>query len=312
LAWTIIREAWKNDVIFVQGALVVGCTSALIAKLLGKPLILKFVGDEVWEEALRKRKTNLELENFLGEPKKSYLVFLEQWVQAQTLRLASKIVVPSHYLKNLLRKFYRINESEIEVIENAVEIPVMKRRPTTNKKVIVSSGRLVPHKRFDLLILAFGYLLELLPKDMAETIELQIIGEGRSMEALRATIEQLNLLKKVKLIGRRNKQAYFHRLRKASIFVIASSYEGLPHAIIEAMLSEVPVVASDIPGNREVIDHGTTGLLTKATTKDLAEAMKRIFVDQEFATKTARNAKRNARKRFSWKTHIERLVHLLG
>lgn len=306
----VASAARETDVIYAQGALVVGFTSSLIARIQGKPLIIKFVGDEVWEEALRKKKTNLELENFLGEPKKPFLVFLEQWLQKRSLKAAVKIVAPSHYLKSLLMKFYRIDESTIEIIENAAETPILKRSPITNKKIIISSGRIVPHKRFELLLLAFENLLELLPNDLAKTLELQIIGEGSSKQDLVETIKRLKLPKKVKLVGRLEKQAYLHRLRLAKVFVLASSYEGLPHAIIEAMLSGVPVVASDIPGNREVIEDGKTGLLAKARTTDLAQAMRRMIIDEEFAQEMARNAEENARRKFSWNTHIERLVHL--
>ncbi|OGY20676.1 MAG: hypothetical protein A3F04_00010 [Candidatus Chisholmbacteria bacterium RIFCSPHIGHO2_12_FULL_49_9] len=124
-------------------------------------------------------------------------------------------------------------------------------------------------------------------------------------------INTLNLSKKVKLVGRLERETYLQRLRMVKIFVLVSSYEGLSHAIIEAMLSEVPVVASDIPGNREVIEHEKTGLLTKTATEDLSDAIKRMLTDEELTKQIKLNAKRNAQQRFGWRTNIERLVHLL-
>ncbi|OGY18523.1 MAG: hypothetical protein A2900_03315 [Candidatus Chisholmbacteria bacterium RIFCSPLOWO2_01_FULL_50_28] len=311
LASAIGKEARRNDVIYTQGAVVVGFASALIAKLTGKPLILKFVGDEVWEEAHRKGMTNLKLEEFLGASRKPLFFLVAQWLQKQSLKTAKKIVVPSVYLKNIVTKFYGIEESKIEVINNAVEIQRPKRITQSKRTIILSSGRLVPHKRFGLLISAFNDLLKRVPKDLAKTLELQIIGDGNATKELLEMINTLNLSKKVKLVGRLERETYLQRLRMVKIFVLVSSYEGLSHAIIEAMLSEVPVVASDIPGNREVIEHEKTGLLTKTATEDLSDAIKRMLTDEELTKQIKLNAKRNAQQRFGWRTNIERLVHLL-
>ena len=309
LAIQLVRLSKTADVIYAQGPIVVGLTSVIIGKILNKPVVIKFVGDIAWEEAERRGVTEQDLQGFLENRHHPFAIRLLQWLQTQSLVWSENIVVPSHYLKQVLLDGYAISSQKVSLVHNAVTLPKNLERKVMSGLTVVSSGRLVAHKRFDMVIAAFFQLKKLgLVKDH---VKLMIIGDGPQKQILERQIKRLKLEDNAQITGALNRASYLRALSAASLFVLASSYEGLPHAIIEAMLLGIPVVASDIPGNREVIDHGTTGLLTKATTKDIAEAMKRILVDQELATNIARNAKRNARKRFSWKTHIERLVYLL-
>jgi N-acetylgalactosamine-N,N'-diacetylbacillosaminyl-diphospho-undecaprenol 4-alpha-N-acetylgalactosaminyltransferase len=85
-----------------------------------------------------------------------------------------------------------------------------------------------------------------------ETI-LVILGEGELKEELEKLIENLNLEKKVFLLGFQKNPFKF--LKNSSIFVLSSVQEGLPMVLIEAMACSLPVIATDCPGgNREILD----------------------------------------------------------
>jgi len=281
----------------------------IIGKILKKPVVIKFVGDIAWEEAERRGVTDQDLQGFLENRHHPFAIRLLQWLQTQSLKRSKYIIVPSHYLKQVLLDGYAISLQKVSLVHNAVTIPKNLERKAKGELTIVSSGRLVAHKRFDMVIAAFFKLKRLgLVKDH---LKLMIIGDGPQKQILERQIKRLKLEDTVQITGALNRASYLRALSSASLFVLASSYEGLPHAIIEAMLSEVPVVASDIPGNREVIEHEKTGLLTKTATEDLSDAIKRMLTDEELTKQIKLNAKRNAQQRFGWRTNIERLVHLL-
>ena len=311
LAAAIYKYGKNADLIYAQGPVVVGFTAIIVGKILSTPTIVKFVGDIAWEEAERRGKTTLGLEQFVKDDRKSVRIRLLQRAQKLSLQWADKIVVPSEYLKKILRQLYKIQTVKIEVIDNAVAMPKIKKdKKNRSKKTILASGRLVSHKRFDLVIQAFKALIEKMKKEEAKKLKLVIVGDGPERKRLQALIHSEGLHGKVKLVGSLGKGKYYERLASSELFVLASSYEGLSHAIIEAMLLKVPVVASDIPGNRGAITNGKTGILVPARVKNFAEAIQKMLTDEQFAERVSKNAKKNAQERFTWETHLKRLVHL--
>ena len=90
-------------------------------------------------------------------------------------------------------------------------------------------------------------------------------------------------------------------LAQASVFVLPSRYgEGVPQALIEAAAMGIPIVASDLPGCREVVDHGRNGLLiTPGDVKGLAEAIGGLLRDPELRQKMGEKGRELAHKHFA-------------
>jgi glycosyltransferase involved in cell wall biosynthesis len=118
-------------------------------------------------------------------------------------------------------------------------------------------GRLAPEKGLDLLIEAW-------PLVCAEHAQarLILIGEGPERPALAGRIAQLGLSGTVELAGVTDDPA--RALRGADLFVLPSREEGMSVALLEAMALGVPLVASDIPGNRRLVGDGTHGRLARS------------------------------------------------
>jgi len=309
LAIQLVRLSKTADVIYAQGPIVVGLTSVIIGKILNKPVVIKFVGDIAWEEAERRGVTDQDLQGFLENKHHPFAIRLLQWLQTQSLNRSKNIIVPSQFLKHILIQSYAIDAQKVSVIHNAVALPKNIPRRLTKELTIVSSGRLVAHKRFERVVDAFAKLKKL--ELVKERLRLIIIGDGPQKQILERQIKRLKLENTVQITGALNRASYLRALSSACLFVLASSYEGLPHAIIEAMLLGIPVVATDIPGNREVITDRRTGLLAQADTASLARAMHEALTDRTLAGNLTRYAKKQARGRYNWKTHSERLIHLL-
>ncbi len=87
------------------------------------------------------------------------------------------------------------------------------------------------------------------------------IGAGELEESVRADLTNMNLLNRFEITGWLEPAQARERLQGLSVFVHYSRWEGLPNAVLDAMALGLPVVASDIPGNRDAVVHGETGFL---------------------------------------------------
>ena len=128
-------------------------------------------------------------------------------------------------------------------------------------------GRLAESKALDILIQAAPRLFEAYP-----TASIDIVGEGDEEDALQAQVKTLGLTEKIRFRGFAADVAPW--LRQADLFVSPSRVEGLPFAVLEAMAWGLPVVASDIPGHRELVRPKETGVLVRLDDPEqLAEAL---------------------------------------
>ncbi len=123
-----------------------------------------------------------------------------------------------------------------------------------NAKIIGAIGRLWPQKRFKDLIWAAELL-----KVVRDDTHLLIIGDGPQRDMLLRWRDHLDIADRVHFLGHRDDVADL--LPHFDFFWLASAYEGQSNAIMEAMRAGVPVIATDIPGNRDLIQDGLTGCL---------------------------------------------------
>ena len=98
-------------------------------------------------------------------------------------------------------------------------------------------------------------------------------------------------------------------MRFCDVFVFPSVYEAMPLALVEAMAAGMPIVASDIPANREVLSD--TGILTPPDSYGLARAAKRLLEDPNLANEMGRKAAQRA-KLFSLDNMVDHYADLLA
>ena len=146
----------------------------------------------------------------------------------------------------------------------------------SEKKWIISMGRLTYQKGFDILLSAFAKIANSYPN-----WQLIILGKGEQRPELEKLIEHLNLTDRVILPGVIKNP--FPILKKADLFVMASRFEGFPMSHGEAMACGCPIIATDCPsGPREIIRHDIDGILVP--TEDvsaLAQAMDKLMSDEK-------------------------------
>lgn len=137
----------------------------------------------------------------------------------------------------------------------------------------ISVGRLVPQKRVDLVLEAFSQARDL------DAWTFEILGDGPEREALALLAEQRGIAGRVRFHG--HVEPFAH-LYAADIFVLASDFEGMPNALLEAMAcGVVPIVNDATPGPLEFVEHDRTGLVVPAGDLDaLAAAMHDLAADE--------------------------------
>jgi glycosyltransferase involved in cell wall biosynthesis len=154
-----------------------------------------------------------------------------------------------------------------------------------NNKTIISTGRLVEEKGYDILIQAFARIVNDIPD-----WELHIYGEGPERENLENLIDVLGLKDKVKLMG--TSSNIQNALENSSFFVLASKAEGLPMSLIEAQSCGLPCISTDCaPGIRDIIDEYKNGLIVPVDDEILlARQMRRLAKDQNLFNQFSQNA----------------------
>lgn len=91
-------------------------------------------------------------------------------------------------------------------------------------------------------------------KDKGYSIELRLIGEGKKKEEFEQLAKRLGLEKEVLFLGKiSSRETLFQQLKESDIFLLPSKLEGLPRVIIEALSASLPVIASDVNGNSELV-----------------------------------------------------------
>jgi glycosyltransferase involved in cell wall biosynthesis len=158
---------------------------------------------------------------------------------------------------------------------------------------LVAVGRLVEQKGFDTLIDAFARVAERFPG-----WTLTIFGEGSDRGALERRVAALGLGGRVTLPGVTARAGEW--VAAASVFVLASRYEGFPNVLIEAMAAGLPVISTDCDfGPAEIIEPDLSGLLVPVDdVAELAGAMARLMADASLRRRFGEAARATA-ARFS-------------
>ena len=120
--------------------------------------------------------------------------------------------------------------------------------------VWLAVGRLEPPKDYNTLLHAFRRVA-----DAHWDAVLLIVGDGSRKAALESTIEQLDLRERVQLLGLRHDAPAL--MSAADAYVMSSAWEGLPMVLLEAAACSLPIVATAVGGNPEIVLDGATGLL---------------------------------------------------
>jgi glycosyltransferase involved in cell wall biosynthesis len=285
-----------RDALYANG---LNLESHCAGSLLGVPVVHKIVGDLAWERARNRGWFDGTLDDYQRARKDLRLKLLDER-RSLPLRRAAFVVTPSTYLGNTIAG-WGVPQTAIRIVRNALPrrvpdpIPVLV--PSFDGRTILTICRLVPWKGVEGLIDVVAGL---------QSIRLLVIGDGPSRSTLEAQARSRGIADRVIWLGVKSPGEIQAVFRMADLFVLNSSYEGLPHVILEAMRARVPVVATAAGGTPEVVVDGLTGrLVPTGSVEALRAAIAGVLACPDAARAMAARALHHLEERFGYTTMVD-------
>ena len=246
-----------------------------------------------------------------NDPKTDYSTKLDKLLIPLLYPFAKGAVFQTIEQKEFFPKYI---QKRAEVILNPVHNKYIEAQPPLTKdKCVVQSGRLVGFKNQQMLVRAFVKVHE-----KYSDYQLKFYGretDDGTKELLEKLICEKEAQDYIHLMGASDELEYL--IPKAEIAAFSSDYEGLPNAVIEAMVLGMPVIATDCPcgGPGTLIQHEENGLLISVGDEQaMADSICRLIEDKEFANRLGANARQLANRVNEeaiiqqWKDYIQRII----
>jgi glycosyltransferase involved in cell wall biosynthesis len=214
-------------------------------------------------------------------------------------RRAAAVVANSDGLAELARRF--APDTPIDVVHNGVDPDVFSPRTADDAAGagraplrLAIAGRLVRQKGVDVTLQAMARL------DLP--LELEVIGDGPIRAELEGLAAELGLRDRVRFSGWVDRSLLPDAYRRADIFVFPSRDEGMPNVVLEAMACGLPVIGTPIPGTRDLVADGETGLLIPVDdVAALADAVRALALDPQRRRAMGAAGRRRVVELFSWR-----------
>jgi glycosyltransferase involved in cell wall biosynthesis len=175
-------------------------------------------------------------------------------------------------------------------------------------EVILFVGRLAPEKELASLIEAFSRVAK-----QRNRAHLVLVGDGPLRLALDALVEQRGLRARVTFAGSLPAPDVLRWLQAADVFTLVSSVEGLPVSLIEAMAVGLPSVVSDIPANTQLIEAESTGVVAKLRdVESLGGALLQLLENPEMRVQMGQAARKRVEHDYSTVTVGEMYENLFS
>ena len=295
-AWSILKNYDSTVRVLAVGAFLETMLASLVRNL---RYTIKIPGDIVWERARNSRMTDLNINDFQSSNLSfKYRIFRKLFTLS--IARATHIVVPSEFLHKLVKGW--IGKSKpIELIYNSIDPSKFPNSNLVNRRFdVVTACRLVPWKGVDELIRCCDEL----------GLTLGIAGEGPEEKKLKQQASKLGAA--VTFLGQIPKDAISDFYRSGKIFVLNSSYEGLPHALIEAKAIGLLCIGRSGTGSEEVIKHLEDGMLVGGELGgNLKETLSKVISDPELVKSLRLHARNDVAKRFDRDVNFQQIYRIL-
>jgi teichuronic acid biosynthesis glycosyltransferase TuaC len=291
-----LHRAKPIDVIHAHTALPCGHAAALLSKDLNVPFVVSLHGLDVFNTC------------FLdGIPAR-----WRRKVSTDVYRAAQTVICISGRVQEVLSTGAS-QETRSTVVYNGVNPSFFSPEESAKNEgegaEILMVGNLLRGKGHELVLRAMGKLaMEKLRSSFRE-IRCTIIGEGPDRAHYEALARELNLSDRVQFRGRQSRAAVAEAMRRCSVFVLPSRYEGLGCVYLEAMSCEKPVIACHGQGIDEVIEHGKNGWLIPIDgLEELVQGLTTLLGSAGVRARIGEEARRTIVGRFTLAHQAEQLA----
>lgn len=227
---------------------------------------------------------------------------LRVWLTRLLFNRADAVVAVSEETAAILRDVFGVRPDRLRVIINGIDTAAAQHPVLAGpsgappmppgRPVLCSVGRLAAQKNQAVFIPVLARL-----RDQGLDPVLVLAGDGELRPALEIARDAAGLTDRMIFLGQRDDVAAI--IAASDIFVLPSFYEGTSLALLEAMAAGKPIVASDVPGNRDILRSGETALLCPPDAPDaLAEAVARLVAEPGLAVALGEAARAEAREKY--------------
>lgn len=231
----------------------------------------------------------------------SFRNILAQQHEGLLWRLSSRIVCNAEAIKKAIVPRFTIEPDRVAVVPNGVDADYFSPDPSqqSGQPTVIYVGRLVEQKDPVMLLHAFRSTLDRVPE-----ARLVIVGNGHLKPQVEALVKSLDLKSHVTLLP--GTTDILPLLRQAWVFAMPSAWEGSPNAMIEAMGTGLPVVATNVGGIPDLVDHGKTGFMCESGDREtFGEHLSRILLDDALRLAMGRKGREKVLNRHTITTMVE-------
>jgi glycosyltransferase involved in cell wall biosynthesis len=218
----------------------------------------------------------------------------------------TRIVTPSASSRDEIVKLLRFRPQNIEVVNNGVDPSFVPGGTKHHTPLVIAVGRLVPVKRYELLLRAVARA-----RDEVPDATLTLVGDGYERPKLDAVVRELDAERWVTFAGRQSPDALVQLYQRAWVAASSSAREGWGLSLTEAAACGTPAVATRISGHLDAVADGTSGLLTDGTAEALGAGIATVLRDADLRQRLAAGAVEHA-ARFTWEATAHGLMQALA
>ncbi|AKB33061.1 Glycosyltransferase [Methanosarcina siciliae HI350] len=201
---------------------------------------------------------------------------------------------------------YGLKAEDIKLVYNGVDQNIFFPSGTKPKeKSILYTGRISYGKGLVELIDCAKEVCEI-----RDDVSFVFAGDGPLLSNLKKKVLDMNLQNQIKFLGRVNRKTIINLYQNATIFAFPSYYEGLPGSLLEAMACQLPIVATEVPGNIELIEHNRNGILIPPKNASaISKAILELLDDPDKREKLGNNARKTIEDKFTWNAISDRILN---
>lgn len=285
-----LRRATGCDIINANWA-ITGCVACAAGILTGKPVVTTLRGSDY-----NRARSSL----------------LDRWILRFCLHFSQQIITVNAEMARDLKLRFPHWSHKVVVIENGVaeefffDPPIKDGKKNKDTLDLLTIGNLTRNKDIATVIRAISQV-----RDVVK-VRLTVIGDGPEMGALRQMAEEYKVARIVHFVGRISPDQIPSFLVSTDAVVIASHSEGRPNVLIEAMAAGRAVIATNIDGITELIEHERNGLLFgPGTSSELAEGIQKLFIQPELIRKLGDAGREFVKRRnLTWEAAAKRYIDL--
>ncbi len=219
-------------------------------------------------------------------------------------RRAAAVVANSAGLRDLAQRFE--SDVDVKIIPNGVDLEkfaVRDRSWTPAHMLFV--GRIVYQKGLDLLLEALGNLKN-------QQWRLSVVGDGPSRPKLEAHVRTVGIEDRITFLGWKSRSELPEIFTHANLFVYPSRHEGMPNAVLEAMAAGLPVLATRIAGNEDLVNDENGILVDSEDMTGLQAALEKIIHDAQMRKRMGAASRKKVEENYGWPRVAQEYMRLIA